>query len=60
MKKFHAAYLLDANGHIGQRVNLICASEEDAKRHAEQLAEDGPVELWQGATLIAIYPARTE
>jgi hypothetical protein len=41
---------------VEEAINLDC-SEEEAEERARKLATDGPVELWQGARLIARYEA---
>ncbi|MBR0735275.1 MULTISPECIES: hypothetical protein [Bradyrhizobium] len=57
MEEF-TAYLFGPDGHIVQRVSLICADEDAAKERAEQPAETYAVELWQLARKIASYPPR--
>ncbi|MDA9483467.1 hypothetical protein XI07_15910 [Bradyrhizobium sp. CCBAU 11445] len=54
----YAAFTLGPDGHILQRVNIICADEDTAKKRTYLLAEDCAVELWQGARKITEYPAR--
>jgi hypothetical protein len=54
----YRAYLLGPDGHIVDRVDLLCADENTAKQKAEDLAEDCVVELWQGARKIAVYQPR--
>ena len=54
----YRAYLLGPDGHVESRIDLICSDETTAKERAEQLADDRPVELWQGDRKIAEYPAR--
>ena len=41
---------------VEEAIDLDC-SEEEAEERARKLATDGPVELWQGARLIARYEA---
>jgi hypothetical protein len=50
----YRAYLIGPDGHIENRVNLICENEATAKEHAKQMA-DGHVELWQGDRKIATF-----
>lgn len=52
-------YLFGPDGHIVQRVRLICADEEAGKQRARQLAETNAVELWQLTRKIASFPSRT-
>jgi hypothetical protein len=42
------AYLLDKEGHISGRVDLLCEDENTARERAEQLVDGCTVELWQG------------
>ena len=54
MPEFRAFKLYQ--GAVEEAINLDC-SEEEAEERARKLATDGPVELWQGARLIARYEA---
>ena len=54
------AYLFGSDGNIVQRVRLICADEEAAKRRAWQLAETNAVELWQLTRKTASFPSRAD
>jgi len=57
MEEF-TAYLFGPDGHIVERVGLVCADEDAAKERAQQLAEVYEVELWQLSRRIARYAAR--
>jgi hypothetical protein len=50
----YRAYVLTFEGDAIQAVDLVCATEDDAKRMAEQLV-DAPVELWDGPRRIARF-----
>ena len=52
------AYILDRDGHIERRVDLICADEEAARERASQLAQASDVELWQRDRRIAVFHVR--
>jgi hypothetical protein len=54
----YKAYLLGRDGRIASRVDLVCETEDAAKERAQLLAQDSPVELWQGQRLIAEYRRR--
>ena len=54
MPEFRAFKLYQ--GGVEEAINLDC-SEGEAEERARNLATDGPVELWQGARLIARYEA---
>ena len=42
----YRAYLLDADGHIIDRIDLTCGDDESAKARARELMNGHPVELW--------------
>ncbi|MGL3104626.1 hypothetical protein [Bradyrhizobium sp. BR 1432] len=54
MKSFRAV-VLTFEGKITLTIDLICATEDDAKARAEDLLEDDPVELWDGPRRIARF-----
>jgi hypothetical protein len=43
----YRAYLLKADGHIWQRIDLVCENDAVAKEQAKQLIDGHDVELWQ-------------
>jgi len=43
----YRAYLIDRDGHIRQRVDMLCADDDAAKEQAKQLLHGRDVELWQ-------------
>jgi hypothetical protein len=43
----YCAYILGADGHILNRVDLICANEDEAKDCVVRLVGNQNVELWQ-------------
>ena len=53
----YRAYLI-GDGHIVQRVELVCTDDEAAKEQAKTLAEGHDVELWQEARRIAEFTAK--
>ena len=53
----YRAYILGPDGHIQNRVDLICPNEDRAMERAKQLLVDGhDVELWQLDRMIATFP----
>ncbi|MET4199970.1 MULTISPECIES: hypothetical protein [Bradyrhizobium] len=40
------AYLIGSDGHIQQRIDLLCDTDEEAKGQVEQLVDGHDVELW--------------
>lgn len=53
--KTYRAYILTFEGNVIQSVDLVCASEENARGLAERLVEVNPVELWDGPRRIARF-----
>ena len=51
----YRVYLMDPDGHISQRVDLICNNDNDAKERAQQLADICPVELWRGDKFLSRF-----
>ena len=51
----YRAYLVDRDGHIKHRVDLICEDEEGAKERAKLLVDGHDVELWFGTRRIATF-----
>jgi hypothetical protein len=49
------AYLIDDDGHVTQRIDLVCADEDTAKEQAKSLADGQPIELWEAARKIAKF-----
>lgn len=44
----YRAYLVDQNGHVTGRIDLVCQDEDTARQRAKQLVDGHAVELWQG------------
>lgn len=55
-----AAYLVDDDGHIVGRVDLLCSDENDARMKAAELAVRFDVELWERDRRIELYPRQPE
>jgi hypothetical protein len=49
------AYVIGEDGHITNRVEVICDDDEEAKRRARQMVDGHAIELWQGARKIATF-----
>jgi hypothetical protein len=49
------AYIVDENGHVLRRVDLVLDSEVAAKERAKQLVDGHDVELWQRDRKIATF-----
>jgi hypothetical protein len=43
----YRAYVIGSDGHIVNRVDVICTDETEARRLAKQVVDGHPVELWQ-------------
>jgi hypothetical protein len=53
----YRAYIIDQDGHIKLRVDLVCLDDDAARYRARQLVNGHDVELWQGVTLIETFKA---
>jgi hypothetical protein len=54
----YRAYILDLDGHITERVDLICKDGKEAEERAQSLAGCCDVELWQEERHIATFRHR--
>ena len=57
MANDYRAYVVSRDGHILSRTDLLCLDEKEAKERASQMVDGRDVELWQGASRIAIFKA---
>jgi hypothetical protein len=46
-------YLIGRDGHIQDRLDVVCEDEEEAMRVAKEVASGRKVELWQQARKVA-------
>ena len=53
----YRAYM-DADGHILNRIDLVCVDDDEAKERAKQLVDGHDVELWQMGRKIAEFKVR--
>jgi hypothetical protein len=51
----YQAYVLGEDGHIQQRIDLVCADDDAAKKRAEALVDGHAIELWQSDRKIATF-----
>ena len=59
----YQAYVLGEDGHIKQRIDLVCADDDAAREQAASLADGHAMELWQSDRRIATFepdPLKTE
>jgi hypothetical protein len=49
MREFRA-YIIDGEGHITLRVDIVVEDEAEARERAKLLVDGRAVELWEGAT----------
>ena len=49
----YRAYIIGPDGHILERIDLVCADDDAAKDRAKQLVDGHDVELWQFSRRIA-------
>ena len=48
----YRAYVIGADGHIFNRVDIRCSDEQEARRLAKIAVDGHAVELWQGERFI--------
>lgn len=49
------AYVIGDDGHVRNRIEVLCDNDEEAKLCAEQLVDGHAIELWQEARRIAAF-----
>jgi hypothetical protein len=49
----YRVYILNDAGHFASRIDLECASEQDAVKEAQQYVDGHDVELWDQNRFIA-------
>ena len=55
MSAHYRAFVIGADGHVINRIDLFCESEDDARERAAQLVDSQAIELWEGARRIARF-----
>ena len=53
----YRAYVMGPDGHILDRVDLLCSDDADAKEQAKALVDGPDIELWQLDRKIAEFKA---
>ena len=51
----YQAYMIGEDGHIKQRLDLVCVDEGAAKERAKLLVDNRVIELWQSDHKIATF-----
>jgi hypothetical protein len=59
MQEYYA-YVIGPDGHIIQRIDLICANDEAARERAKQLVDGHNVELWRLDRKVATFTHKQE
>jgi hypothetical protein len=54
----YCAYIIGPDGHILNRIDLLCENEDEAKECAARLVDSQNVELWQRDRRIAEFKRR--
>ncbi len=54
----YCAYVVGPDGHIINRIDLLCESEDQAKQCAVRLVDGQNIELWQRDRRIAGFKRR--
>lgn len=49
------AYVIGDDGHVRNRIEVLCDNDDEAKRCAERLVDGYAIELWQEARRIATF-----
>jgi len=49
------AYIIGSDGHITNRIEILCEDDEEARCCAQQLVDGHAIELWQEARMIARF-----
>jgi hypothetical protein len=49
------AYVIGDDGHIVNRIDVLCDNDEEAIRCAERLVDGLAIELWQEKRRIAVF-----
>ena len=48
-------YIMSNDGHVQNRINVICADDEEARNRARRLIDGQAVELWLEGRKIAEF-----
>jgi hypothetical protein len=48
-------YIMSNDGHVQNRINVICADDEEARNRARRLMDGQAVELWLEGRKIAEF-----
>ena len=48
-------YIMSNDGHVQNRINVICADDEEARNRARRLMDGQAVELWPEGRKIAEF-----
>jgi hypothetical protein len=54
----YRAYLIGRDSYFNKAVDLDCADDDAAKKHAERMVDGHEVELWQHARRIAKFDGK--
>jgi len=53
--KGYYAFVIGEDGHITNRVEIICEDDNEAKHCARQLVDGHAIELWQEKRMVATF-----
>lgn len=56
----YRAYVVGPDGHVLQRIDLLCADDDAAKERAKALVDGHDVELWQLDRKISVFLSEPE
>ena len=55
MQTGYYAFVIAQDGHIKDRITLLCDNDEKAKEQAKHLVDGHAVELWQEKRRLAVF-----
>ncbi len=55
MIEYRLYFLTD--GHVARAMELVCESDAQAMARAEEKHDEGEMELWSGARIVARFPS---
>jgi hypothetical protein len=60
MPRGYYAYVVGDDGHIANRIEVICETDEEAIRCAKRLVDGHAIELWQEARQVATFTPKDQ
>jgi len=54
------AFVIGDDGHINNRIEVLCDNDEDAIRCAKRLVDGHAIELWQETRRVATFTPKSD